>query len=185
MPIEGVALLTPRRFEDDRGWFCETWNARTLAGLGLELDFVQDNHSLSRPRGTVRGLHFQLPPHGQGKLVRVIAGAVRDVAVDIRVGSPTYGRHVAVDLSAENGRMLWVPEGFAHGFATLVPDTEVVYKVTGFYDRDSDRGLRFDDPALGIDWGIRPEEAVLSPKDRTHPTLAELGPAFRHVPPAG
>lgn len=186
LAIEDVVLLRPRRFEDERGWFSEVWNARTFAALGLDLAFVQDNHSLSRPVGTIRGLHFQIPPHAQGKLVRCVRGAIRDVAVDIRVGSPTYGRHVAVDLTAENGLMLWVPEGFAHGFATLEPDSEVLYKVTGFYDRESDRGLAFDDPALGIDWGVRPEAAHLSDKDRRHPRLAELEPAFRYgAAPAG
>lgn len=174
LAIPDVLVLTPKRFADDRGYFCETWNARTFRMLGLDVAFVQDNESLSRPKGTVRGLHFQTPPHAQGKLVRVLAGAIRDVAVDLRRSSPTFGKHVAVDIDAEGGRMVWVPRGFAHGFATLVPDTRVAYKVDDFYDRGCDRGLAFDDPALGIDWGIDPATATLSPKDREHPILADL-----------
>ena len=185
LEIAGVALLTPRRFEDARGYFSEVWNQRTFAALGLDLTFVQDNQSLSRSRGTIRGLHFQTPPFAQGKLVRVLRGAIRDVAVDIRHGSPTFGRYVFADLSAENGKMLWVPEGFAHGFATLEPDTEVCYKVTNFYDRDSDKGLLYNDPALGIDWGVPEADVVLSEKDTRHPVLSALEPAFQYRTNAG
>lgn len=174
LEIADVVLLTPRRFEDDRGWFQETWNQRTLAASGIALDFVQDNQSLSRQAGTVRGLHLQVAPYTQAKLVRVVAGAIVDVAVDVREGSPTYGRWVSADLSAENGRQLLVPRGFAHGFRTLVSDTEVLYKVDGFYDRASERGIRFDDGDLGIDWGP-PADILLSAKDRELPSFRDAG----------
>jgi len=180
LDIPDVLVLTPRRFEDARGYFAEVWNARTFASIGLDLTFVQDNQSLSRPAGTIRGLHFQAPPFAQGKLVRVLRGAIRDVAVDIRHGSPTFGRHVHADLSAADGRMIWVPEGFAHGFCTLEPDTEVTYKVTNFYDRESDKGILFNDPALGIDWGMRADAVVLSDKDRQHPRLADCPAHFTY-----
>ena len=143
-----------------------------------DVDFVQDNYSLSRPSGTVRGLHMQSPPSAQNKLVRVLRGRILDVVVDLRRSSPTFGRHVAVELSSENGRQLWVPIGFAHGFVTLEPDTEVAYKVTGFYDKLCDLGLRWDDPALRIDWRVDPAKAVLSDKDREHPLLADLPAIF-------
>ena len=176
--IPEVLLLTPKRFGDARGFFSETWNARTFAdATGVEADFVQDNHSLSGEAGVIRGLHFQSPPHEQGKLVRVTRGAILDVAVDIRTGSPTFGKHVARTLSAENWQQLWVPPGFAHGFCTLQADTEVQYKVTGLYAPDHDHGLAFDDPALGIDWPVAADKAVLSDKDRRHPALADL-PAY-------
>jgi len=178
LDIPDVVLIKPRRFADDRGWFEETWNARRLAESGLEIHFVQDNQSLSVSPGTIRGLHFQVPPNAQGKLVRAVRGAVLDVAVDIRKGSPTYGRWVCAELSEENGHQLWVPRGFAHGFCTRVPDTAVCYKVDGFYDRECEGGIRFDDPDLAIDWGIPPHEAVLSDKDRVLPSLRELGDVF-------
>ncbi|HYD99296.1 MAG TPA: dTDP-4-dehydrorhamnose 3,5-epimerase [Alphaproteobacteria bacterium] len=176
--IPAVKLVTPRRFADARGFFAETWRADWLPGRS----FVQDNHSLSRAAGTVRGLHFQLAPSAQGKLLRVVRGAVLDVAVDIRRGSPSYGRHVAVELSAENGRQLWIPPGFAHGFCTLLPDTEVLYKVTAPYDPAADRGLAWDDPALGIAWPdfAGAAEGALSDKDRRHPALADLPPCFAY-----
>ena len=177
LEIEGVLLITPPRFADERGYFSEVWNARTFANAGIDETFVQDNQSLSRHEGTIRGLHFQSPPSAQGKLIRVLKGAIRDIAVDIRQGSPTFGRHVAMDLTAEEGRQMWIPPGFAHGFCTLVDDTEVHYKVTGYYDRECDTGIRFDDPDLGIDWGIPAAEAILSPKDRTLPGLADT-PAY-------
>jgi dTDP-4-dehydrorhamnose 3,5-epimerase len=163
--IPGVIRFTPRRFGDARGHFVETWNRRTLAAAGVDADFVQDNQSYSAQAGTVRGLHFQAPPHAQGKLVRVLNGAVLDVAVDARSGSPTYGRWVAEELSAETGAQLWVPRGFLHGFVTLQPDTVVAYKVDGYYDRASDGAVRFDDPDLAIDWGVDAAAAVLSDKD--------------------
>lgn len=176
--IPAVKIITTRRFGDERGFFTETWNRRRFAEAGIDLDFVQDNHSLSGPAGTVRGLHFQSPPFAQDKLVRVVRGRILDVAVDIRRSSPTYGRHVAVELSAGNGRQLLVPVGFAHGFCTLEPDTEVVYKVTAYYAPEHDHGLAFDDPDLAIDWPVARAAAVLSDKDRTHPRLAELPEYF-------
>ncbi len=176
--IAGPVLLTPQRFGDARGFFCETYNEKTFAPLIGAQHFVQDNHSLSVPAGTLRGLHFQIPPKAQGKLVRVARGAIFDVAVDIRLSSPTYGQHVAVTLSAENGSQFWIPAGFAHGFCTLEPNSEVLYKVTEFYAPECDRGLAYDDPALGIDWPKFPEAYLLSAKDRTHPKLSELPPCF-------
>ncbi len=176
LAIPDVLLIEPARFGDSRGFFSEVWSRRTLAQHGLEAEFVQDNHSLSREVGVVRGLHFQTPPAAQGKLVRVVRGAILDVAVDIREGSPTFGRHVAAVLSAENWRQLWVPRGFAHGFATLEPDTEVIYKVDAYYDRAADAGILWNDPALGIEWPVT--EAVLSDKDRAAPRLADIPPPF-------
>lgn len=176
--IPDVKLITPKFFRDDRGYFVETYRADRLTAAGVDIAFVQDNQSLSVPVGTIRGLHFQTPPRAQDKLVRCIRGAILDVAVDIRRGSPTYGQHVAVRLSAEDGRQLLVPKGFAHGFCTLEPNTEVVYKVSDYYAPECDRGLAWDDPALGIAWPVAAGAAVLSPKDRTHPRLAELPPAF-------
>ena len=176
LAIPDVLLVEPARFGDARGFFSEVWSRRALAQHGITADFVQDNHSLSREAGVVRGLHFQRPPAAQGKLVRVVRGAVLDVAVDLREGSPTYGRHVATRLSAENWRQLWVPRGFAHGFCTLEPDTEVLYKVDAYYDREADAGIRWDDPALGIDWPVA--APILSDKDRAAPCLAEVAPPF-------
>lgn len=176
--LPGVLILEPRRFGDDRGWFMESWNRETLRGHGIEIDFVQDNHSYSAPQGTVRGLHYQSPPHAQAKLVRVARGTVRDVAVDVRRGSATYGRHVAVDLSAENGRQLLVPAGFLHGFATLTPDVELLYKCSDVYAPDCDGAVAWDDPDLGIDWGIDPATATLSDKDRAAPRFADWTSPF-------
>lgn len=176
--ISDVAILTPKRFGDDRGFFSEVFSAKSFAEHFGPTQFVQDNHSWSAQAGTIRGLHFQSPPHAQGKLVRVVRGRIIDVAVDIRRSSPTFGRHVAVELSAENWRQLWIPPGFAHGFCTLEPDCEVLYKVTEFYAPQHDFGLAFDDPALGIAWPVAPQEAVLSEKDRRHPRLADLTHAF-------
>jgi dTDP-4-dehydrorhamnose 3,5-epimerase len=171
-------VLTPRKHGDARGFFSEVYNRRTLDELGIDVDFVQDNHSLSAEQGVVRGLHFQTRPHAQAKLVRVVRGSILDVAVDIRRASPTFGRHVAVVLSAENWRQIFVPEGFAHGFATLEPNTEVLYKVTDYYAPDCDRGLLWNDPALAIDWGLSAESAILSERDRQHPTLAKARELF-------
>nr|WP_255720805.1 dTDP-4-dehydrorhamnose 3,5-epimerase [Acuticoccus kalidii] len=173
-----VLLITPRRFHDGRGWFEETWSQRRMDDAGLRLEFVQDNQSLSGPAGTVRGLHFQAPPYAQAKLVRCVAGAILDVAVDIRRNSPTYGRWVSAELTAENGAQLLVPHGFAHGFVTLKPDTSVCYKVDGYYDKDSEGGIRFDDPDVAIDWGIANEDAILSDKDRILPPFSELASVF-------
>ena len=176
--IEAVTIVAPKRFGDERGFFSEVYNASAFAEAGIETLFVQDNHSLSARVGTVRGLHFQSPPHAQVKLVRVTRGRILDVAVDLRRSSPTYGRHVAVELSAQNWRQLLVPVGFAHGFCTLEPDTEVVYKVSAPYAAAHDLGLAWDDPALGIAWPVGPAEATLSDKDRRQPRLADLPPYF-------
>jgi dTDP-4-dehydrorhamnose 3,5-epimerase len=176
--LDGVVILTPRRFGDDRGFFTESWNKRVLAEAGIDVDFVQDNHSLSRPAGTVRGLHYQRPPHAQTKLVRVVAGSIRDVAVDVRKGSPDYGKWVAVDLSADNGRQLLIPAGFLHGFVTLEPDTEVLYKCDDYYAPDCDGAVRFDDPDLGIDWGVDLSAATLSAKDAAAPGFAGFDSPF-------
>ena len=162
--LPGVLLLKPTRFGDARGFFSESWNRKTLAEHGITLDFVQDNHSLSAAVGTVRGLHFQAPPHAQDKLVRCGRGALFDVAVDIRRGSPTYGQWVGYDLTAENGLQLLIPKGFLHGFATRAPDTEIIYKCTDYYAPECDGAVRFDDPNIGIDWGID-GEAILSDID--------------------
>lgn len=175
--IEAVKIIAPRRFGDMRGFFSEVWSRRAFREAGLDLDFVQDNHSLSASRGTLRGLHFQSAPFAQDKLVRVPRGRILDVAVDLRQSSPTYGQHVAVELSAENWLQLLVPAGFAHGFCTLEPDTEVVYKVTADYAPANDHGLAFDDPDLGIAWPFPADAVTLSDKDRRHPRLADL-PAY-------
>lgn len=177
--IPEVKRLTPRRFADSRGFFSETWNAATLRGVGLEMSFVQDNHSYSAAAGTVRGLHYQSPPQAQAKLVRVARGAILDVAVDVRVGSPHYGRWVAERLSAEDGGQLLVPVGFLHGFVTLVPDTDVIYKVTAPYAPDCDGAVRFDDPDLAIDWGLAPGAAVVSDKDARAPWFRDFVSPFR------
>lgn len=175
--LPGVLILTPQRFGDHRGFFSESWNQQRLAEHGINIEFVQDNHSLSQQSGTVRGLHFQTPPHAQAKLVRCGRGALFDVAVDLRRNSPTYGKWVGVDLSFENGRQLLIPAGFAHGFATRCDDTEIVYKCSDYYAPDCDRALRFDDPAIGIDWGLS-AAPILSDKDAAAPLLADLAPAF-------
>jgi dTDP-4-dehydrorhamnose 3,5-epimerase len=176
--IEAVKIITPKKFGDHRGFFSEVYSRKAWAEAGLDYEFVQDNHSFSVEVGVIRGLHFQTAPFGQDKLVRVAKGRVLDVAVDLRRSSPTFGKHVAVELSAENWRQLLAPVGFAHGFCTLEPDTEVLYKVTNVYSPAHDKGLAFDDPALGIDWRIDLSKAVLSEKDRKHPRLAELGAMF-------
>ena len=167
-PLPGVLILTPKRHGDARGFFSEVWNRRTLQDAGIDLpEFVQDNHSMSHPTGTVRGLHYQSPPHAQGKLVRCGRGRLFDVAVDARRGSPTYGRWFGAELSFENGRQLWIPAGFLHGFVTREPDTEIVYKCTAHYDAASDGGVAWD--SLGIDWGVT--TPLLSDKDRAAPAF--------------
>ena len=176
--LDGVLILTPARHGDERGFFSESWNRATLAEHGIDIDFVQDNHSLSARPGTLRGLHFQTPPHTQAKLVRCGRGALFDVAVDIRRGSPTYGQWLGVDLSFDNGRQLLIPAGFAHGFVTREPETEIVYKCSDFYAPDCDRAIAFDDPDLGIDWGIDRAQAVLSAKDASAPRLRECDNPF-------
>ena len=177
--IAGVLLITPQRFGDRRGWFVETFHRARLAQAGFERDFVQDNQSMSQARGTVRGLHFQAPPHAQDKLVRVVRGSVLDVVVDIRTGSPTYGRHVAVELSAENGRQLLTPRGVAHGFQTLSEDTEVAYKVTDYYAPQAEGGLLWNDPALGLPWPIPAGQATVNARDAAWPPLSALKSPFR------
>jgi dTDP-4-dehydrorhamnose 3,5-epimerase len=171
--IPDVLLLTPPRFLDDRGFFSETWNAERFAAAGIAGPFVQDNHVCSAERGVVRGLHLQLEPSAQGKLIRVVRGAIWDVAVDIRHGSPTYGRHAGLVLSADNWQQLWIPAGLLHGYCTLEPGTEVIYKVTAPWNRDAERGVLWNDPALDIPWPIKPAEAILSDKDRALPRLDE------------
>ncbi len=176
--ISGLAILIPKRFQDPRGFFVETYSRQRLAEQGFAYDFVQDNLSLSTKAGTVRGLHFQRPPAAQAKLVSVLQGAIFDVAVDLRQGSPWYGRHVAVRLSAEEGNQLVIPGGFAHGFCTLQPDTVVAYKVDAYYSAKDDDGLYWADPALGIDWPVPEAEAELSDKDRRLPKLADVARCF-------
>ena len=178
--IPAVILVTPAKFGDARGFFSEVYNAAVFAEAGIAAMFVQDNQSLSQAAGVVRGLHFQKPPHAQGKLVRVVRGRILDVAVDIRAGSPTYGQHVAVELSAENWQQLWVPEGFAHGFCTLEEGCEVIYKVTDYYASECDAGIAWNDPDLGISWPVSAADAVLSAKDQCLPRLGELGPCFTY-----
>ncbi|QFT97586.1 dTDP-4-dehydrorhamnose 3,5-epimerase [Roseovarius sp. THAF8] len=175
--LPGVLLLEPARFGDSRGFFSESWSRKTLAAHGIEIDFVQDNHSLSEQADTVRGLHFQSPPHAQAKLVRCGRGRLFDVVVDIRKGSPTYGQWLGYDLSFENGLQLLIPEGFLHGFATREPATEIVYKCGDYYAPECDGAVFFDDPDIGIDWNLS-GDAVLSEKDAAAPRLAEFDSPF-------
>lgn len=176
--LPGILILTPRRFGDARGWFSEVWNEKTLAESGISVDFVQDNHSYSRDVGTVRGLHFQSPPHAQAKLVRCGRGRVFDVAVDIRRGSPTYGQWTGVELSAENGRQLLIPAGFLHGFVTREPDSELLYKCSDYYAPDCDGAVRFDDADIGINWGIDTGTAILSDKDAAAQPFRDFASPF-------
>jgi dTDP-4-dehydrorhamnose 3,5-epimerase len=175
--IPGPLLVQVRRFGDDRGFFSETYNARAFAEAGISSVFVQDNHSLSREKGTVRGLHFQRPPHAQEKLIRVVRGRILDVVVDLRRGAPSYGEHVSVELDARDGKQFFVPAGFAHGFCTLEPETEVIYKVTDFWVPDCEGGLLWNDPKLAIAW---PDfaGAQVTPKDAALPTLRALDTPF-------
>lgn len=175
--IPDVKVLLPKAFGDARGTFSETWNAARFAEHGIKLNFVQDNQSWSAPAGTVRGLHFQSAPRAQDKLVRVLRGRILDVAVDLRRASPTYGQWVAEELSAQNRKQLLVPVGFAHGFCTLEPDTEVLYKVTDFYSPANDLGIAWDDPDLAINWPVQKDQAVLSDKDTRQPAFRSL-PAY-------
>lgn len=178
LSISGLLLITPKRIGDERGWFSEVFRDDLFRAEAGDVSFIQHNQSLSRPVGTIRGLHFQLEPKAQGKLVRCPRGRILDVAVDLRSSSPTFGRHVAAELSADNGKQLWIPAGFAHGFCTLEPDSEVSYMVTAPYSPEHDRGLRWNDPALGIVWPVAEADALLSPKDTRQPLLAELGRVF-------
>ena len=174
VPIPGVLELQAKVFEDSRGSFSETFSRRTMAGFGIDLEFCQDNESFSSLFGTVRGLHFQVEPHTQGKLVRVLHGAIFDVAVDIRPESATFGQHASVELKARDNRSVWIPAGFAHGFCTLADETVVSYKATDFYAPGCERSIRFDDPDLGIDWPVDSADAVLSDKDAAAPSFAEF-----------
>lgn len=176
--LAGVVVLTPKRFGDDRGFFSEVWNHRTLQEQGIDAAFVQDNHSLSRDVGVLRGLHCQTPPFAQDKLVRVARGRVDDVVVDIRKGSPSYGKWISVALSAENGTQIFVPKGCLHGFVTRVPDTEILYKCSNYYEPDHDVSIRWDDPGLGIDWGVAADQVILSDKDRNAMALGDFENPF-------
>jgi dTDP-4-dehydrorhamnose 3,5-epimerase len=176
--LTDVKLLRPVRHVDNRGFFSEAYSQRAYALIGITNHFVQDNHSLSRRKGVVRGLHFQTPPFAQAKLLRVLRGSIYDVVVDIRVGSPTYGRHIATVLSAEDWNQIFIPAGFAHGFCTLEAETEILYKVDSYYSAAHDCGVRWNDPALDIAWPVPEDEAELSEKDRKLPLLAELGEIF-------
>jgi dTDP-4-dehydrorhamnose 3,5-epimerase len=176
--IPAVKIVTPKKHGDARGFFSEVYKQSDWEAAGLDYRFVQDNHSYSAPVGTLRGLHFQTPPVAQDKLVRVIRGRILDIAVDIRRSSPTFGLHVAVELSGENWRQLFIPTGFAHGFVTLEPDTEVLYKVTSLYSPAHDRGLAYDDPDIAIEWPAPPGGLILSDKDKRWPRLRDLADAF-------
>ena len=176
--IEDVLIIEPKVFGDHRGWFTETYSKEKFKELGIYIDFIQDNHSLSAQKGTLRGLHFQLNPKAQTKLVRCTKGKILDVAVDIRKGSPTYKKWVAVELTEENKKQLLVPKGFAHGFITLTENVEVQYKVDEYYSPENDRSIRFDDPEINVDWGI--ENPILSDKDLNAPMLSESDINFKY-----
>ena len=178
--IPGVLLLKPRYFHDPRGYFVETYNARAAGAAGLQAEFVQDNQALSRKRGTVRALHFQAPPKAQAKLVRVLRGAIYDVALDLRAGSPSYGSWVAATLTAQGGEQIFVPRGFAHGYCTLEADTEVAYKVDDYYAPESEAGIVWDDATLAIGWPVNAADAVLSDRDRKLPRFADFASPFRY-----
>jgi dTDP-4-dehydrorhamnose 3,5-epimerase len=178
LEIADVKLVTPPRFTDPRGFFSETWNQPRFAAAGIEGPFIQDNHAFSTGIGVLRGLHCQVGPNAQGKLVRCVRGAIYDVAVDARQGSPTFGTYVGATISAENWMQIWVPVGFLHAYVTLTPETEVIYKVTGAYDKAAERGVIWNDPDIGIDWPVR--DVILSDKDKVLPMLRDVGPLF-HV----
>ncbi len=182
--LAGVTQIIPRRFSDTRGYFTETYNADTLAQHGIATHFVQDNQSYSRDQGTIRGLHYQGPPSAQVKLVRAVQGIIWDVAVDVRLGSPTFGKWVGVELSDTEGNQLFIPEGFLHGFVTRTDDCLVAYKCSATYAPATEGAVRFDDPDLGIDWGISPEDAVLSDKDAAAPSFADFITPFTYEPAA-
>ena len=173
-----LILFSPKRFGDNRGWFSETFRSDVWNDFGIHDAFVQDNQSLSKPQDTLRGLHFQLPPKGQAKLVRCLSGSIFDVAVDLRRGSPTYGHWLGAELSADNGLQLYIPVGFAHGFVTLEPDTEVLYKVSTYYAPECDRGLAWNDPAIGVNWPLGGREPLLSDKDTRQPSLVDFDSPF-------
>lgn len=175
-----VKLIKTRRFRDDRGWFSETWSQTRYKSLGVTCAFVQDNQSRSTFVGTIRGIHFQRPPHAQDKLVRCLKGAVLDYAVDLRRGSPTYGKHVAAELTEDNGDQLFIPVGFGHAFVTLTPDAEIAYKCSDGYEPDCDGGVLWSDPALGIDWPLPTTGPVLSDKDKNLPLLSQFESPFAY-----
>lgn len=176
--IEDVVLVEPQRFEDGRGWFMETYKRSPFVDAGIDAEFVQDNHSLTRDKGIIRGLHYQRQPKPQGKLVRCTRGRIYDVAVDLRQGSPTYKEWVSVELSPDDGRQIWVPPGFAHGFCSLAADTEVAYKVTEEWDPDLDSGFAWDDPEVGVEWPV--SDPILSEKDQKAPSFADCDAEFTY-----
>ena len=178
--IPGCLILTPKRHRDNRGFFSECWNNKTYAAHGIEIDFVQDNHSFNNEAGVVRGMHFQAPPHSQIKLVRCGHGLLYDVVVDVRLGSPTYGEWIGEELSFENGRQLLVPHGCLHGFMTLTPNTEIIYKCSDYYAPGMDGGVRFDDPDIGIEWPLGAITPILSDKDRDAPLLKDFTSPFTY-----
>lgn len=178
LAIAGVKLISPPRFRDPRGFFSETWNQARFADAGIAGPFIQDNHAVSNGIGVLRGLHCQIGPNAQGKLVRCVKGAIYDVAVDARTGSPTFGKFVGATISAENWTQIWVPAGFLHAYCTLTEETEVIYKVTGAYDKAAERGVIWNDPDIGIDWPIAAEQVILSEKDKVLPRLKDLPPLF-------
>lgn len=180
LEIPEVKVVVPKRFGDHRGFFSETYNQALFQEAGIGAQFIQDNHSLSEMKGTVRGLHYQEPPFAQAKLVRVLRGKIIDVAVDIRVGSPTFKKWVSVELSAENGAQIYVPRGFLHGFATLTPNAEIAYKVDNYYSAECDGSVAWNDPQLAIDWGIDPNQTIVSDKDAKAPKLAEFESPFSY-----
>lgn len=174
LEIPDVKIVRPKKFGDSRGFFSETYNRRVFEDHGISLDFVQDNHSLSGETGVLRGLHFQTPPYAQDKLVRVVSGSILDVAVDLRKDSPTFGKYVSAKISADEWNQILVPIGFAHGIVTLEPMTQLIYKVTNFYSPENDKGIRWNDPDLGIDWPFTAEELTLSDKDKNQPFLKDI-----------
>ncbi len=180
LAITDVKLITPARFTDSRGFFSETWNAGRFADAGVPGPFIQDNHAVSSGVGVLRGLHCQIGPNAQGKLIRCVKGAIYDVAVDVRRGSSTFGRYVGVEISADNWAQIWVPVGFLHAYCTLTAETEVIYKVTGAYDKAAERGVIWNDPDIGIEWPVSADRVILSDKDKVLPRLRDL-PILFHV----
>ena len=183
LEIPDVKILAPRKFGDDRGFFSETYNKAAFLAAGISTEFCQDNQSLSAVKGTLRGLHFQIPPYAQAKLVRVLRGAIYDVAVDIRAGSPTFGRWVGREISASAWNQIFVPAGFAHGFCTIADDTEVLYKVSALYSREHERAIMWNDPDLAVDWPLDGATPVLSGKDHENPRFADLPVYFKYGTP--
>jgi dTDP-4-dehydrorhamnose 3,5-epimerase len=176
--LAGVSIIEPERHSDERGWLSELWNPVALQDAGLNASFVQDNLSLSNAVGVVRALHFQIPPFQQGKLITCLTGAIFDVALDLRQGSPTYGEHISVELSSDDGKVIWIPPGFAHGYCSLEPETRVLYKLTAPYQQGATGGVRWDDPELGIDWPVSVHSAVVNERDHGWPTLSEFVSPF-------